>query len=1059
MLKKLNFRLRRVFLILSSFVLLIILSSCRGAGAPTGKLPVDEIYAEAGKDTVTVGELWNELKWSSKDVLTDKINEAVMKDYNKKVSLVMDHTYGDLSNDDKNLIAENLTEEKFNELKAFYSERLQDYVIEDVYNFEFSSADSYEIIETVTKYDAKKLLQKYEEEMYLNYGIENIDDKSISAMCQEAADDETKKENYLTIAKKFNNIYYLSLAKELLAYDKLEEDIKEAYDNRNTEDEDDLGYFSQTDYTSKFKSDFGNQHDLNLILIRFATTDEFNATLRSFGIKQYNDNWVYIPSKDGLPDAEGKGGTSFSDYCDYYDDLTTSDIKSLDGALAAQELTTYDIALIYIQMYNYLYGGYRDIIYSSEYLNQFNSVDLRKITADIRQKNQTIIQQEGEEALERRFQDIVKVLSENKDSDGIDTFYTREQLNEIDSSFSNYLYETLSVPYTGKETLSYSTDSQSYKDSRWIAFKLSEETDSYADLYNKDTVDDDLYDSIAANADLKAAIEKKLKEDEITSTAISNALKERTDEVEIKIYDEALEISYSTSNSDYSRTYGKAPNENVLATIKYNDKTYHLNIVEDTTDENALSDGVYNILERKDGITTAIDILSRKVVKQTKAYSNYTKEDRENYEQQLEYVLAAFSNDYYSSSGYPSTIGKYNFMMLYFHTANIDDIINNVYRVNGTSAKLLTNYNSDALLNLFYDYSQKIYNNYFSISGKRLVVYLDADDDNEKDDLEDWKTQNYSYVTTSGETVNTTRGELAKALVKEIYNEVSHTTGSHSDALTALVTEINESARALFEENPIAPENQWAKYRKAGLKVELVDVEAKNDTTSLDFNLKQRLYDIFNSEYYSLNNNTPTEYLEEINNPNYVNSLSSKQDILETKDGYNLLLITKADFQTSAEFKEEDDKLGMYKDLSVYYNDQYNKIGSIYNDDKTLTLEQIRLYVLEYVTTSASNLSPSQLSNAYTNFLSPVISRYTNTQTQREIIIYFIEKQHNISSINFVNQNDKYEKIIAINHRTADDYIENYFEEDTTGTLETYNQWWDDLKENVGQMLLTEGEE
>ena len=524
----------------------------------------------------------------------------------------------------------------------------------------------------------------------------------------------------------------------------------------------------------------------------------------------------------------------------------------------------------------------------------------------------------------------------------------------------------------------------------------------------------------------------------MSETLITEALTERTDEVEIKIFDEALEIAYAKSNTDYSKTYGSAPNSNVIATLKYNNKTWNLNIVEDLEDSNALNSGVYDILEKKIGITTAIDILSKKVVKDTKSYAD-TAKNRKDYEETIEYVLAAFSNNYYSSSGYPSTIGKYNFMMLYFHTANIEEIINETYRINDAAAKLLTNYNSDELLTFYKSYADNIYNNYFSITGKRLLVYLDANDDAEKDDITEWTDK---------------QKQLAQQLIYSIYTEVASTSGSHATALSDLVTEINESARAKFENNPIAPENKWAEYRKAGLKIELVDVTATNSSTDIDFALKARMLDIYNSEDYSINQTTPTEYLEDLQNAN-----TNPEMILQTPDGYNLLLITSADFQTSAEFTAEDDELGIYKDLSVYYNDEYCSIGSIYNDDKLLTLEQIRLYVLEYVSSSTSNLSPSALSEAYTNFLSPIITRYTGAETQREIVIYLIENMAGKIDFNSDEQNERYKNIIEINHNAADDYISVYYEKDTTGTLKTYENWWNDLQEIIDKILLTEGEE
>ncbi len=1043
MLKKLNFKSRRMFLVISFFVLLITLTSCKSAGHPSGNLPVDKVYAKAGADQVTVGELWNELKWNSYDVLTEKITEVVMKDYQNKVELIVDKNYSDLSDDDKKLFDEDFTQDKFDALKENYEARLENYVIEDVYNLEFSSGDSYEKLESIEELSAKQLVVKYADELYQQHDS-TIDRNEIVQLCDEAAKNVEKKSNYLTIAKQFKNIYYLSLAKELLAYDKLEEDIKEAYDTRDTEDENDIGYFNKSDYNTKFKNKFANQTELNLILIRFSTEDEFNSTLRSFGIKQYNSDWYYIPSKDG---------DSFSDYSDYYDDLSSTDIKDLDGNLAAQRLSKYEIALIYIQMYNYLYGGYRDMINRVEDYS-YSSVDLRDITNKIRATSQELIS--DEESLNNALKTIITTLESERTMDendffNVDTFYTREEIDDIDSNFSNYLYETLCGPFDvleNDDSKCYSVSSQSFDEAHWIAFKLGETEDPYGDIYNKKTIDDDLFESIEANEQLKADIEKLLKQDKITSSAIDTAVTERTDEVNVSIYDEALEINYATKNADYSKTYGKAPNPNVLATLKYDGKTWNVNIVEDANDENAVSGGVYNALEQENGISTSINILSKKLVKRTKAYEE-TKKDSEDYKEQIEYVLAAFSSDYYSSSGYPSTIGKYNFMMLYFHTANIDNIVDDIYRVNDAGAKLLTNYNSDALLDFFKTYTDLLYDNYFSISGKRLVVYQDANDDGEKDDAADWCNLEYTYTALDGTNVKTTRGGLAKEFIQKIYAELSATTGSHAEALSNLVTEIKASARALFEENPIAPENKWAVYRKAGLNVELEDVSATNDSKELDFALKERLYSIFNSDNYRLNETLPTEYIENLSNKNY--------DLLQTKDGFNLILITSAEYQTSAEFKAEDDDLEVFKNLSVYYNDEYQTIGNIYNEDKKLTKEQIRLYVLEYVSKSTSNLSPSAISTALTNYLSPVLTRYTGTQTQSEIIVYFIETTNNCK-IEFVDQGDKYDTITEINHSTANDYIEIYAGVDPTGTLDTYTNWWTDLKNNVDKMLLKEGE-
>lgn len=1001
MMKKCNFKTRRIFLIVSFFVFLLSLTSCRTAGDLAGNLKVDDIYVQAGNYSVTKGELWNELKWYADDKVASKFEEVIVSEYLEKVESIMSKT--DLTDEEK-------------ELRAQYTERLTAYVIQDVYNFSFSNETVEELnedIEAIKHYDKIKLLNTYSDEIYSTYNVSSIDGKTVKALC-EAGD-------YITIAKKFANKYYLSLAKELLAYDHLEEKIEEAFDERDTDDEDDIGYFTKSDYTSKFKDELTNQGDLNVILIRFASEAEFEDTLRSFGLIEYNSRLVYIPTKDDM---------SYSDYCDYYDDLSTTDIKSVH-----YKLSTLDVLEIYIQMYNYLYGGYRDYIYTDEYASYFNSVDLRSVTEQIRNKNNNISGQ----AMEDKIAEIAKVLADNKSDDEnvVDTIYTRKEIDTISASFSTYLYDTLTLPEKAnpsEDKIRYSTNSQTYNEGEWIAFKLTEDDDEYKEINTAKVTDDELYDIIndEEHKDLKTRIEKLLKTDDLTESLITEAINEAKEDIKVKIYDEAIEISYAVSNEGYSKTYGKAPNKNVAAVIEYNDKKYNINIVADAEDENALSGGLYDTLEVEYGITTAIDILSKKVVKDSKAWKD-TAEDIETFEDNLKYLLIAFTNNYYASSGYPSSIGKYNFMMLYFHSADVDTIIDDFYRVNAASSSILTNYNSDTLLTFFKDYSDEIYNNYFSIGGKRLVVYVDANDDNKYDDVKNWKENQKS---------------LAQELILEVLSEVSNTTGSHATALSNLVKEINTSARAIYEDNPIAPENQWAKYRKAGLNVALEDVSAKNDVTNIDFKLKQRLYDIYHSETYKVNETIPTEYLEELNSAN---------DILVTDDGYNLLLVTSADFTTSAKFTKEDDKLGVFESVDVYYNEEYVNIKNIYNENDELTLDQIRLYVLENVTSSTSNLSASKISSSLTNFISPVLTRFTSNETQRDILVYFIENK--AGEINFGDNNERFDEIVRINHDTADGYLDMYFDEDTTHTLETYNNWWTTVQNIVKEILLSEGDE
>lgn len=1019
MFRRMNLKTRRPFTIMMAFVLLVSLSACSTAGKPTGKLKVDDEYAAAGEYKITNGELWNELRWSAKDILDEKVIEVILKDYIKEIEIVVGKTWTALTDEDKKFLPDDIDETSYNTLTTTYTQRLIDYVIADIYNFEYKSTDYYDSVEDVNEYDEKSLIIQYEDSIYSAYDVTEINGKSIADLCTSKNDTD-----YLTLANNFKDLYYTSFAKELLAYDQLEEDIDEAWDERDTEDEDDIGYFTKDQFTSAYKKHYANQGDLNLILINFSSKDEFNSTLRSFGLKFYKQQLYYVSKPSTV--------TTFADYCDYYDDLNMS---NSDGIVNIEASYGEAIVLeLYIQMYNYLYGGYRDMLYTDEYAAKFNNIDLTSITESLISKYNALSQEdETGEKIKAEYDSIVAKLKEDNKSIEFGTVYTRDYIDNLASSFNTYLYETLCLPYADlgddDDSKCFSTELKTYDSRNWIAFKFGQEADEY-DVYEKGITNDELYENIAANEELVSKLEVFLKQDAITSSKITSVLNDEVVEASVKIYDEALEIAYASENSDYSKTYGKAPNSNVMATISYKNKTWNLNIVEDTTDEKAVSEGVFTILERELGPTTAVDLLSRKIIKSTKAYEE-TKENIDNYYEQVEYVLAAFANNSFGTSGYPSTLGKYNFMMLYFHTASVDNIVNDQYRVSEATGKLLTNYNSDSLLSFFKDYSDAIYDNYFSISGKRLVVYLDSDDNGEYDDVENWTDTQKAY---------------AQELIFDILNKVSSLNDSHATALSNIVSEINGSARAKFEDNPIAPENEWAKYRKVGLNVALEDVTATNDTTDTDFKLKQRLYDIYHAPNYSINDTAPTEYLEDLQN---------NSDILVTKDGYNLLLVTSASFKTNAKFLEEDDALGLYKNVDVYYNDEYVTISNVYNENEKLTLDQIRLFVLEYVSKGTSKLSPSAISTATTNFLSPVLTRYTSTETQRDIILHFIETYTN-SEINFTSEhnNDRLETLIEINRDSADGYISIYFAEDTTNTLKTYENWWTDIQNIVSKILL-----
>ncbi len=94
---------RRIMAAALAGVFMISLGSCSSAGDKTGKLDTDAVYAKSGDHTVTVGNLWNELKWSSSSVLTTQIENVVLNDKINEISLVLKDNYSGLSDTEKAL--------------------------------------------------------------------------------------------------------------------------------------------------------------------------------------------------------------------------------------------------------------------------------------------------------------------------------------------------------------------------------------------------------------------------------------------------------------------------------------------------------------------------------------------------------------------------------------------------------------------------------------------------------------------------------------------------------------------------------------------------------------------------------------------------------------------------------------------------------------------------------------------------------------------------------------------------------------------------------------------
>jgi len=1086
-----NKKTRRLSAAMVTCALAITLTSCSGATNKYGSLDEKATYATVGDYSLTNGELWNELQWDAKDVLDTQIANVILNEQITRLTNVL-NTEGDYSKlSDKKIIhgsTDEITEEKFNQMYEEYSNRIVDYVVQDIADYTYNQEGYWDNFEKMDKTLKEIQKQKYVDGIYTEFQKSSIADgdykgKTYKELIENISEDN--KTPLLAIAKDLSELYYPQYAKELFTYDTLCDEAAEAFEDDTDSDDEKYGAYTNSEYVNAFKKLYTNTYNLNMIKIKFVSETEFKDVLRAFGILINNNKYYYI-----FDDKDDKSKTlDYSAYIEYYDEFTSSSSLSNNLKTSGAELISGRVMLeIYIMLYNYMYGGYRDELPSASgvVLNFDNLNELRaqtyKLIAAYKVGDQNTL-----------YNNTIKALEEfdaNLPADGKLLEFTPEYLTDTyNATLKTYCFETLLLQdknqYDNYDTR-YSTSLQNANNSNLIFYKFGDEFDEIADekiksyeekYLDKNNTTIDYFDFLTSeeNKDLFDEVLNKIIKDSISSSIIDNRYNEALEDVKVKVYTEATEIAYAKDHSNYSKSVGSAPNGNILAAITYNDKTLNLNIKANKDDTNSIlipgtseAFGVFDYLERTKGITTAIDLLSKKMVRDTDQYKKTLKDSdtRKIYETYIQSVLLAFANDSYSSSGYPSTIGKYNFLMLYYHTADVNKIVEDYYLLQVASANLLADYSNKTLADFLKSYADIAYEKYFSLSGKQLLIYMDEDEDGTKDEASTWVNEIVpNWECLDGTVADVTKAYVARQLAYTIYNKVSAAANtSHVTKAEDIVAEINDSAKAEYNDNPTASENIWAKYKKLGLNVELVDLEVTNSSTTGDYAIKQRLYDYargYNSDntktyQFYINETTPTEYIEQIS----VEDIANDDVIIESDNGINLLFITSGTSNPSAEYSIEEYDDTLYKNMIIKYNEQFIKIAEIYNENDMLNSNQILLYLLASAT-SQSDLIPSSLSSAYTQFLSPVYTRFTSSETQRIVLLFFMKKFTNTNKELYdtiVYANDAYngkdgvlQNIIVINQNIADEY--NNLENDTTGTSNLYPDWWQNLNEHVENFL------
>jgi len=910
---------------------------------------------------VTKGEVWNELRYSAKSILTNKIDEVAY--------------------------AKNLEDVKTNTSK--YASDLELLAIKGIY-----SVDDKEALADMDA-DAKELaVKKWADVTYTG--------------TKETVDTSKFADGDYSAAYKY---YYDALAKKLFALGKLEEEIKDSDDPDN--------YFSNgeilTYYNNNYKYtgydpvevDGKKPGDIEAIVVRFVSSDEAAQTLKAFGIKEYSGDLCFIKPESSTQTT--------SEYSTYYDDFSFTKDSNKDAYVQLGTLKNGDAAVLqlYIEMYNYIYT-YRTALENSDAVAQVTTKNRTSVTS-------SIIEQYGNTAtdiptVESLYESYLKTSADFK------TYVQRssDYFSDISTSFLSYVSDDLSSALTKTEDEtdnSYSTSSQSYDGFNYMVYKIDQ-------VANPDKFVDETDESLIVDNDIRDAIIAKLKDEKLTDSYISGKIEDEVSDAKISIYDTVLEIQYSLDHDDYSRTRSSAPtvdNDTVLAQITLGDTKVQL-----------LTSEVYKELDASKGPSTALSLLENKLIKTTSTYNDLSSEEK-TYKDNLTNMFEAFAQDQYSSYGYSSSMGKYNFMLLFFHEDNVDDIINNYFRVSAAENKLLNDYNTNEKLitDIFVDYAKQAYDKYFKMSASDLLVYADRDEDGNPDVDFDWDTAVNGQVPS----------DLAKELIEKVNTLVSHSTSDAATALTEIVDEFNSSSRFendTNENNPTLPETTWAKYRRAGLYIKintLTDITNTSTEDTVESSVQKVMHDIYNASDFNIGNTFPDEYI-------YSNG---SEHSFSSENGFNYLVVTQATAPASAKF-EDDDESSLYNNIPVIFNDKTEIIPNLLNDNNYANENQIKLYLYRYISANATDLTPTDVTTALEAFVKPVYTRYSGEVSHVAHIINFIDNNEDFNgSVAYDSSVAEHaKKLSEINQLTLDSYQN----DDELSNI--FVGWWDTLNTLYG---------
>ena len=742
--------------------------------------------------------------------------------------------------------------------------------------------------------------------------------------------------------EKILNTYKLDVAKKAYARTLLEKSVNEEFvkdEDGNDTDEENTNYISAKDIEEYFEDNYENKNPLDALLIKFNSKKEADQTLKLFGnltidgveyrgLKSYKNRLYLIPeifNKDGSALTQDKFNDYYDDYTVTSSDLALDEIAMKDANGDTIEASKGLYTLVeFVRMYQYMYG----------YISEVTDADIEALYAT----------QDLEAAVE-----LVKAYDNNKAN------YEYDELTDINTSLRSYLYTTLvAQPEEGAGiSYRYSSSPRSYGSYYYLTYKLTDqETVKYEDI----------------TAEEKAEIKQEIFDEMLTDSYVTSCASAVLELATLKIFDPEMELIYTLNNSSFKKSKDKSTEFIAKITLKA-DSTIQ---VEEATYTITPVD-FFNKLAEVAGPSFAFNHLAEKALLDSEYVNKVTEDDKQDFKENFKAVIDSFSNNYFASYGLPASMGRKNFIKLYFNADTIQEALDNFY----LTSKVLELYLEDIrahygenTLTQLQAFSKNYYDLYYSASANHFLTYLDIDEDGTPDDPQD-------YI----DTLSAEKQEEFKALVYEfnlkVYEEASKTNGAHYTTFSSIIAEFEESTRIVptsetCDREPSLVDCKWAKYKKAGLYVKTEDLSTIDNTTSLNYDeaFIAKFEEMLNSQNLVING----QYMQPLG--------TSYDDLLTSTFGWHIIVLTNSTKQVSTKYLESEDTNATYSNVVYYEKDGTETVLNAYNTNNYPSTNQIDIYLRERNYSNGIENLPSAVKQSMEITFKPVMDLFDSNENK-----------------------------------------------------------------------------